>query len=85
MNGVAKWDPYAAAQSVADWNDRSNKLSFGKIAEKIEGHHETIKRMVAAYYVPKQAKRMGLFLETDLYDSKFNFSYLVTALSSIIY
>lgn len=82
IKGAAKWESYAKAKFAAEWY-KSGNVSLEAISEKIGDRHDTIKRMVAAIYVLEQAERQSVFSLSDRKITKFNFSHLYTALSSV--
>lgn len=84
INGAAKWESYAKAKFAAEWF-RSGGVTLEQISEKIGDRHDTIKRMVAAFYVLEQAEKTGKFTPADRKSVKFNFSHLYTALSRTNY
>ena len=84
INGPAKWDSYAKAKFAAEWHE-NNKLSLDDIASKIGDRHDTVKRMVTAIYILKQADKGGIYSISDRMNEKFNFSHFYTAISRTDY
>lgn len=80
INGPAKWDSYAKAKFAASWHE-SQDISLDDIADKIGDRHDTVKRMVTAIYVLKQAEDEGVYSISDRAYEKFNFSHFYTAIS----
>lgn len=84
INGPAKWDSYAKAKFAAEWHEKNN-LSLDDIASKIGDRHDTVKRMVTAIYILKQADKEGVYSISDRMNEKFNFSHFYTAISRTDY
>ena len=84
INGAAKWESYAKAKFSADWYS-GGKVTLSDIASRIGDKHDTVKRMVNAIYVLKQARDDGKFSIEDRASKRFNFSHLYTALSRAPY
>ncbi len=84
INGAAKWDSYVKARFASEWF-REGEVSFSEIAARIGDSHDTVKRMVNAFFVLEQAENEGVFRVNDGVNSKFNFSHLYTALSRAPY
>ena len=84
INGPAKWDSYAKAKFAAEWHEKNN-LSLDDIASKIGDRHDTVKRMVTAIYILKQADKKGVYSISDRMNEKFNFSHFYTAISRTDY
>ena len=84
INGAAKWNSYAKTKFVADWY-RIGETSLSDIADSIGDRHNTIKRMVFAFYVFKQGQSKTEFDIDDRVSPRFNFSHLYTALSRSSY
>ena len=80
INGPAKWDSYAKAKFAAEWHE-TKKLSLDDIASKIGDRHDTVKRMVTAIYILKQAEKEEIYFISDRANEKFNFSHFYTAIS----
>lgn len=80
INGPAKWNSYAKAQFAADWHQRGG-TSIEEIAQQIGDNHDTVKRMVHAIYVLKQAESAEVYNLSSRKVPRFNFSHLYTALA----
>lgn len=63
MKGPGKWDAYRKARFAADWYRAggADGSALEQIAGAIGDRHDTVRRMVAAFYVLEQAEREGLF------------------------
>ena len=84
INGPAKWDSYAKAKFAAEWHE-TKKFSLDEIARKIGDRHDTVKRMVTAIYILKQAEKERVYFISDRMSEKFNFSHFYTAISRTDY
>ncbi len=69
INGPHRWDSYAKAHFAAEWflRERSSGVTLRDIARRMGDRHDTIKRMVAGYFVLKQATNNRLFLLAERY------------------
>jgi hypothetical protein len=85
INGPHRWDSYAKAKFAADWYAAEKKSAktglLSEIATKIGDDHDTIKRMVNAVFVLRQAEKVHLFSIEDRATKKFPFSHFYSALS----
>jgi hypothetical protein len=73
INGPHRWDSLAKARFAAHWFLRERNAGSGvtlrDIARRMGDRHDTIKRMVAGYFVLKQAEKQELYDTQDRYPS----------------
>jgi hypothetical protein len=73
INGPHRWDSLAKARFAALWLKRERDIGSGvtlsDIARRMGDRHDTIKRMVAGYFVLEQAEHESLFDVQDRYPS----------------
>ena len=78
INGPAAWDAHAKARFAAEWYGQTGNIE--EIARGVGDWHDTIKRMVSAFYVLDQAREKDLFSIENRYAPRFAFSHLYSAL-----
>lgn len=89
INGPQSWDAFAKAKFATDWLDSERTLAargaaalgLKDIAGRMGDKHQTIFRMVTAYYVIRQAQKEDIYRISDRKKRGFSFSHLYTGLS----
>lgn len=85
INGPRPWDAYAKALFAMRWLEtekaKPNGLSLMEIAEKMGDGHDTLRRMVTAAFVIKQADENDIWSINQRKNRHFSFSHLYTGLS----
>ncbi|MDN2567925.1 hypothetical protein N1F89_17010 [Aquibium sp. A9E412] len=85
INGPRAWDAYAKALYAMHWLDsereKPNGIHLYEIAQRMGDKHDTLRRMVTAAYVIRQAEEEGVYDLDDRTKRHFSFSHLYTALS----
>ena len=85
INGPHSWDAYAKALFAMHWLEgeraKDSDLSLSDIAQKMGDRHDTLKRMVTAAFVIKQADENGIWSIGHRKSKHFSFSHLYTGLS----
>ena len=85
INGPRPWDAYAKALFAMRWleaeKQKANGLSLMEIAEKMGDGHDTLRRMVTAAFVIKQAENNDVWSIDQRKNRHFSFSHLYTGLS----
>ena len=85
INGPQPWDAYAKAQFAMRWLEaekvKDNGLSLSGIAQKMGDRHDTLRRMVTAAFVIKQADENDIWSIDQRRNKHFSFSHLYTGLS----
>jgi len=85
INGPRPWDAYAKALFAMRWLEaekrKANGLSLMQIAEKMGDGHDTLRRMVTAAFVIKQAEENEVWTIDQRKNRHFSFSHLYTGLS----
>lgn len=85
INGPHSWDAYAKALFAMRWLEgeraKNSDLSLSDIAQKMGDRHDTLKRMVTAALVIRQADEDGIWSISDRKRKHFSFSHLYTGLS----
>jgi hypothetical protein len=79
INGPYKWDAYAKAKYAAEWLAEGE--SIDTLSRMLGDNFNTIRRLVAGYYVLEQAQREKVFSLNDRTKKRFAFSHLYTAVS----
>jgi len=89
INGPQSWDAFAKAKFATEWLDSERALAekgaaalrLKDIAGRMGDKHQTIFRMVTAYYVIRQAENEEIYQISDRIKKSFSFSHLYTGLS----
>ncbi|WP_299984895.1 ParB N-terminal domain-containing protein [uncultured Ruegeria sp.] len=85
INGPRPWDAYAKALFAMRWLEAeqasADGLSLLEIAEKMGDGHDTLRRMVTAAFVIRQAEESEIWAVEDRKSRRFSFSHLYTGLS----
>ena len=85
INGPHPWDAYAKALFAMRWleaeKEKSNRLSLMDITKKMGDRHDTLRRMVTAAFVFKQAEENNIWPVDQRKNKHFSFSHLCTGLS----
>ena len=85
INGPRPWDAYAKALFAMHWleaeKQKANGLPLMKIAEKMGDGHDTLRRMVTAAFVIKQAEDNDVWSIDQRKNRHFSFSHIYTGLS----
>ena len=85
IDGLRPWDAYAKALFAMHWleaeKQKANGLSLMKIAEKMGDGHDTLRRMVTAAFVIKQAEDNDVWSIDQRKNRHFSFSHIYTGLS----
>lgn len=87
INGPQPWDAYAKALFAMRWleaeKEKVNGLSLMDITKKMGDRHDTLRRMVTAAFVIKQAEDNNIWSVDQRKNKHFSFSHLYTGLSYI--
>jgi hypothetical protein len=78
INGPFKWDALAKAKYAWEWLQEDPDLGIEAISERLGDRHSTVRRLVNAYTVLRQAEDLG-FDRTDT-TRGLTFSHLYTGL-----
>ena len=85
INGPQPWDAYAKALFAMRWleaeKEKANGLSLMDITKKMGDRHDTLRRMVIAAFVIKQAEESNIWSVDQRKNKHFSFSHLYTGLS----
>lgn len=85
INGPRAWDSYAKAEFAANWLsrevDKKDGITLREIAERMGDSNNTLRRMVHAIFVLRQAATAGIWTIDDRSTKSFAFSHLYTGLS----
>jgi hypothetical protein len=79
INGPYKWDAYAKAKYAAEWLAEGE--SIDTLSRMLGDNFNTIRRLIAGYYVLEQAQHENVFSLNDRTKKRFAFSHLYTAVS----
>lgn len=78
INGPFKWDALAKAKYAWEWLQEDPSLGIAAISERLGDRHSTVRRLVNAYTVLRQAEELG-FDRTET-TRGLTFSHLYTGL-----